>query len=84
MDPRVFSPHELACYNGQNGAPAYIAYRGVVYDVTASYHWRNGKHWVTHKAGADLTAELSQAPHTADMLKRVPVVGILNADSLTQ
>lgn len=39
-----------------------------------------GRHQVLHTAGADLTASLDQAPHGADLLERVPVVGMLSED----
>jgi len=32
-----------------------------------------------HAAGVDLTEALKQAPHNADLLQRMPVVGILQA-----
>jgi predicted heme/steroid binding protein len=74
------SREELAIDNGKNGASAFIAYRGRVYDVSSSFLWRNGKHQVTHDAGEDLTDALAQAPHGEGMLKRFPVVGILIED----
>jgi len=52
---KEFTEEELARYNGKNGAPAYIAYKGKVYDVSDSFLWRNGSHQVLHNAGADLT-----------------------------
>jgi len=75
-----FSKEELARYNGKNGAPAYIAYKGKVYDVSASFIWRNGRHQVLHNAGEDLTDSLEQAPHGVEMLERLPVVGMLRGD----
>ena len=75
-----FSREELARYNGKDGAPAYIAYKGKVYDVSASFLWQNGRHQVVHNAGEDLTDALEQAPHGADMLERLPVVGTLRED----
>jgi predicted heme/steroid binding protein len=71
---------ELAQYNGKDGAPAFIAYNGKVYDVSSSFLWRNGKHQVLHNAGEDLTDSLEQAPHGADLLERFPVVGMLHED----
>lgn len=32
---RVFTPTTLQSYNGQNGAPVYLAVKGKVYDVTS-------------------------------------------------
>ena len=75
-----FSKEELARYNGKNGAPAYIAYKGKVYDLSASFIWRNGRHQVLHNAGEDLTDSLEQAPHGVEMLDRLPVIGILRED----
>ena len=58
-----FSAAELATFNGQGGQPAYVAYKGVVYDVTESSMWGGGDHEGAHKAGTDLTAEHADAPH---------------------
>ncbi|MBC8447605.1 MAG: cytochrome B5 [Chloroflexi bacterium] len=77
---REFTKEELARYNGQDGAPAYIACQGKVYDVSDSFLWQMGRHQVLHDAGVDLTDDLDQAPHGADLLQRVPVVGGLSED----
>lgn len=78
MRERRITRTELSQFNGKNGTRTYIAFRGRVYDVTGSFHWKNGKHWVTHLAGQDLTPELSKAPHGVDMLDRFPIVGKLS------
>lgn len=54
---------ELAGYDGKDGQPAYVAYKGVVYDVTESSMWGEGDHEGMHQAGADLTDEHMDAPH---------------------
>ena len=74
---KEFFEDELQNYDGKNGKPAYIAYKGKVYDVSKSFLWRRGKHQVLHDAGKDLTEELSHAPHGEGMLERVPVIGML-------
>jgi len=74
---KEYTLEELARCTGENGAPTLIAAHGKVYDVSKSYHWRKGRHQVLHHAGADLTAELKQAPHGPHLLERVPVVGTL-------
>lgn len=58
-----------------NGMPSYTAYNGYVYDVSQSYHWRNGKHWVMHDAGEELTPEMADAPHFDDVLKKFEIIG---------
>lgn len=58
-----FTLEELKDFNGKDGQPAYVAYKGVVYDVTDSAMWGEGDHEGTHFAGADLTEEHNDAPH---------------------
>ena len=65
---RVFTEQQLRSYIGERGYPMYIAYAGVVYDVTACPKWRLGIHERLHWPGQDLTAELADAPHTASVL----------------
>lgn len=60
---KEFTLEELATFNGKDGNPAYVAYKGVVYDVTDSAMWGDGDHEGMHFAGADLTAEHEDAPH---------------------
>ena len=40
---------ELEENNGKNGKPAYIAYKGKVYDVSESSFWLDGDHLGMHK-----------------------------------
>jgi predicted heme/steroid binding protein len=70
---------ELPTYDGTNGNPAYFAYRGEVFDVSASRLWRNGVHAGRHHAGGDLTEMLSQAPHGKEKVLAMPRVGRLLA-----
>lgn len=77
---RVFSIEELAAYDGKNGAPAYIAFDGRVYDVSSSYQWRGGRHQFRHFAGVAYSG-LDGAPHGPDLLERLPVVGLLQPDA---
>lgn len=60
---KEFTAEELAKFDGREGRPAYVAFRGVVYDVTESAMWGGGDHEGLHSAGADLTAEHEDAPH---------------------
>ena len=77
---RRFTKKELVQYNGKDGASAFIVYEGKVYDVSRSFLWQSGRHQVLHAAGVDLTADLDQAPHGADLLARFPVIGVLEQD----
>lgn len=72
---REFTPEQLEQYNGKEGRPAYIAYKGKVYDVTDNYLWADGDHQGEHTAGRDLTEEVVNAPHGEETLERVKPVG---------
>lgn len=74
---KIFTLEELQQYDGQNGKPTYIAFNGVVYDVSNSKLWRNGTHMNRHKAATDLTQAFANAPHKTDVLERHPRVGVL-------
>ena len=80
MPRRRFTKKELGRYNGWNGAPAYIAYQGRVYDVSRSFLWQQGRHQALHASGRDLSRSLEEAPHDAELLKRFPMVGTLSED----
>jgi predicted heme/steroid binding protein len=86
MKERTFTERELQQFDGTRGKPAYIAYAGVVYDVSASALWRGGMHKDLHYAGTDLTRALrtpggppsssegyGQAPHTAEVFAHTTV-----------
>jgi predicted heme/steroid binding protein len=73
----VFSRQQLALRNGQDRPEIWIAYKGVIYDVTSSRLWRNGHHY-EHWAGQDLTDELADAPHTERVFERFSIVGRLD------
>jgi predicted heme/steroid binding protein len=68
---------ELAENNGKNGKPAYLAYKGKVYDVSESSFWIDGDHLGMHEAGKDLTEELEMAPHREENFPKVKYVGEL-------
>ena len=67
---------QLALRNGQDKPEVWVAFRGLVYDVTASRLWRTGKHY-EHWAGQDLTEELKDAPHTDKVFDKFKVIGHL-------
>ncbi len=73
-----YTKNQLALRNGQDRPEIWVAYKGVIYDVTESRLWRNGKHY-EHWAGQDLTHELPDAPHTETVFERMKAVGRLVA-----
>jgi predicted heme/steroid binding protein len=71
-----YTRFQLALRNGQDKEEIWIAYKGLIYDVTASRLWRDGKHY-EHWAGQDLTPELKDAPHTEMVFERFRPIGRL-------
>ncbi len=69
---------QLALRNGQDKPEIWVAYKGLVYDVGRSRLWRSGKHY-EHWAGQDLSDELKDAPHTANVFDKFEVVGRLRS-----
>ena len=70
----VYDPVTLSGFDGKEGSPAYIAFKGRVYDVTGLKLWRNGVH-VKHQAGEDLSDALAKAPHGEEKLNGLAPVG---------
>ncbi len=73
---KTFTRAQLALRNGQDKAEIWIAYKGVIYDLTRSRLWRNGSHY-EHWAGQDLTDELKDAPHEEGVFSRFEIIGKL-------
>jgi predicted heme/steroid binding protein len=73
--PTITKP-QLALRNGQDKPEVWVAFKGLVYDVSASRLWKNGKHY-EHWAGQDLTDELKDAPHTDKVFDKFKVIGRL-------
>ena len=70
---------ELRRNTGERGTRKFIAYQGLVYDVTDCPKWRLEMHENLHFAGEDLTSELPDAPHEQEVFERpcVKLVGKL-------
>lgn len=71
-----YSRAQLALRNGQDKPEVWIAYLGLIYEVSVSRLWKNGKHY-EHWAGQDLTDELKDAPHTEKVFEKFNVIGKL-------
>lgn len=74
---KTFTRNELAKYNGQNGQPAYVAFKGIVYDVSNVPQWAGGMHH-GEQAGTDVTNDISRSPHGEKVFADLPKVGTLN------
>jgi pyruvate ferredoxin oxidoreductase beta subunit len=74
---KKFTLEELAKCDGKEGRPAYVAYKGKVYNVTDNAMWTDGDHMGMHEPGKDLTSDMEDAPHEEDNILDMPVVGEL-------
>lgn len=68
---------DLSQFDGKDGRPAYIAYKGLIYEVTKSKFWKDGSHLKKHLSGSDLTDVLKTAPHGEEKILSMPQVGKL-------
>lgn len=82
---RVITQSELRRNTGERGARKWIAYDGIVYDVTDCPKWRSDMHERLHFPGQDLTTELADAPHKNEVFTRpcVKIVGRLEQNILS-
>ena len=71
-----YTKSQLALRNGQDRPEIWVAYKGIIYDVSRSRLWFKGKPY-EHWAGQDLTDELPEAPHTDEVFTRFDAIGKL-------
>lgn len=76
-DLKPLTLKELQRFDGQEGRPLYIGYKGKVYDLSSSPLYQGEKRMRCHIAGKDLTREIEFAPHGEDLVLKFPVVGRL-------
>jgi predicted heme/steroid binding protein len=76
MELKTYTKSQLALRNGQDEPEIWVAFQGLIYDVSRSRLWKNGKHY-EHWAGQDLTEELEDAPHSEKVFEKFEVVGKL-------
>ena len=83
MEPleRIIAISELRRSTGERGTRMYVAYQGLVYDVTDCPRWKRGLHESLHFPGQDLTGEMRKSSHMEEVLKRpcVKLVGRLES-----
>jgi predicted heme/steroid binding protein len=81
---RIVTEMELKRSSGERGTRKFIAYQGIVYDVTDCPKWRTDLHEQLHFPGQDLTGELPEAPHKEEVFTRpcVKIIGQLESKAL--
>lgn len=80
---RIVAISELRRNTGERGTRKFIAYGGIVYDVTDCPKWRGDLHEDMHFPGQDLSSELADAPHAQDVFLRpcVKIIGRLEGSA---
>jgi predicted heme/steroid binding protein len=79
---KVITESQLRLFNGDDEDRMYVAYKGIVYDVTDCPKWRQGIHERQHFPGQDLSAELdNEAPHAGGVFSHpcVKIIGRLQS-----
>lgn len=74
----VYTLEQLGLRNGRSTREIWVAYRGLIYDVTESPLFKNGRHYKLD-TGRDLTSEMEKAPHLDDVLKDWKIAGKLQS-----
>jgi predicted heme/steroid binding protein len=73
-----YSESQLHLFNGEDEERMYVAYKGIIYDVTDCPKWRRGIHEGLHFPGQDLSIELdTEAPRAGGVFSHpcVKIVG---------
>ncbi|MBU3098503.1 cupin domain-containing protein [Clostridium sp. DSM 17811] len=73
---KEFTPSELAQYDGTMGKPAYVAVKGIVYDVSNNSSWIEAAHYGL-TAGKDLSPQFESCHGVLSNLANIPNVGVL-------
>lgn len=74
---KEYTIEELNRFDGAEGRPIYIGYKGKVYDLSSSPLFQGEKRMRCHIAGKNLTGDLEAAPHGEDLVFKFPGVGRL-------
>lgn len=72
----IMTLDELSKFNGEADSKAYVAYKGIIYDITDHPKWDGGKH-NGNTAGTDLTNEISKSPHGDSKFSSLEIVGTI-------
>ncbi len=77
----VFTPEQLAKFNGKAQSKSYVATLGVVYDMSQSATVKDGVHYA-YPMGTELTYEIFQRPGHVALLERphIYAIGLLVFD----
>ncbi len=67
MSDTLITLAQLRRQDGTRGTRKWIAHNGTAYDVTDCPRWKKDLHENLHFAGQDLSSEIDEAPHNAEV-----------------
>jgi arsenite oxidase small subunit len=79
VKPRTFDSKDLQQFDGHEGRPLYVVFKGKVYDLSESRLWLGGKHMGMHTRDENLGETIKGAPHGEDTIARFPMLGEFGA-----
>jgi len=71
-----YTKQQLSLKNGQDAPEIWVAYKGLIYDMSNSLKWHRGMHY-HHWSGQDLTPEMADAPHAEGVFEKFEPIGKL-------
>jgi arsenite oxidase small subunit len=76
---KTFTTKELEKFDGKEGRPQYLPFKGKVYDISDSKLWVGGLHiGGQHSLKENLEKSIQDSPHGERVLQRFPVIGELS------
>jgi arsenite oxidase small subunit len=78
---QAFNLNELKKFDGKEGNPLYLIFKGKVYDLSESKLWINGSHMGKHSYDEKLEETIKEAPHQEEVLSRFPVIGEIKQET---
>jgi arsenite oxidase small subunit len=81
---KVFTQKELEQFDGKEGRPFYIVFKGKVYDLSKSQLWIEGDHMGMHTRNENLAETIKDAPHTEETLERFPIIGTFDKKTILE
>jgi len=79
---KKFTSDDLKQFDGLNGHPLYVVFKGKVYDLSSSKLWLQGRHMAMHSRTDDLAEAIKKAPHGEDNVYRFPSIGEFGEEAL--
>jgi arsenite oxidase small subunit len=81
---KIFTIDEVRKFDGKEGRPLYLVFKGDVYDLSTSRLWVKGMHMQQHSFDEKLEETIRNAPHHEEVLSRFKKIGVVKQDTLQE